>query len=257
VSARLLAEVDMKLRDVVRRIGTMKADQQGRDRAFGGINVLFAGDFWQLEPPDGGFLAAIPTEYIKRARQFHPAATVSHGQSLFWAREDGCVQGVTELTECVRCEDEWLLEVQAEFRNGCLSENNHKFLHNKPTTVPGSWVNGKATCGNETFQKLAGSETKSICSKECATCKQDRASRARVAKDSMDEQFRSEKFINAPAIFANNDIKYDVNKRRAREFASTVRQGITWSQAKDTPTHDALRERPDCSRQEAMVVEAR
>ena len=38
VSARLLAEIDVKLRDVVRRIGTLKAQQTGIDRAFGGIN---------------------------------------------------------------------------------------------------------------------------------------------------------------------------------------------------------------------------
>ena len=61
VSPQLLAEVDMKLRDVVRKVGSMKAQGTGIDRAFGGINIIFAGDFWQLEPPSGGFLGAVPS----------------------------------------------------------------------------------------------------------------------------------------------------------------------------------------------------
>ena len=56
VSARLLADVDLKLRDVIRRIGTEKLGDDDVDRPFGGLNVLCVGDFWQLDPPDGGSL---------------------------------------------------------------------------------------------------------------------------------------------------------------------------------------------------------
>ena len=82
VSPQLLAEIDMKLRDVVRKAGSMKGQDTGIDRPFGGLNVIFAGDFWQLDPPDGGFLGAIPVEFIKRARQYQASASVAHGQSL-------------------------------------------------------------------------------------------------------------------------------------------------------------------------------
>jgi hypothetical protein len=51
-----------------------------------------------------------------------------------------------------------------------------------------------------------------------------------------------EKFCGAPAIFANNDIKYDVNKRRAQVFATKTGHKITWVPAKDTPTVEALRD---------------
>ena len=34
---------------------------------FGGINVRFVGDLWQLDKPKGGFLATITVEYIRRA----------------------------------------------------------------------------------------------------------------------------------------------------------------------------------------------
>ena len=44
VSAKLLAEVDVKLRSVIRDIGTQKVSH-GRARPFGGLNVLCSGDF--------------------------------------------------------------------------------------------------------------------------------------------------------------------------------------------------------------------
>ena len=59
VSARLLAEMDVRLRSVVRDIGTQKV-HDGRYRVFGGLNVLCSGDFWQLDPPEGGFSGGYP-----------------------------------------------------------------------------------------------------------------------------------------------------------------------------------------------------
>ena len=131
VSAKLLADVDMKMRQVVRVIGTNKKDGACIDRPFGGLNVICCGDFWQLDPPDGGFLADIPTEWIQRGRQFKAAPTIAHGQSLLWSGGKDGIQGVTELVECERCDDAWLREVQEEFRNGSLSVNNHAFLHGR------------------------------------------------------------------------------------------------------------------------------
>ena len=52
------------------------------------------------------------------------------------------------------------------------------------------------------------------------------------------------KFVSAPAIFANNDVKYDTNKMRAQKFAAERCATITYAPAKDTPSQDALRERP-------------
>eukprot|EP00973_Karenia_brevis_P065045 9032792-Karenia_brevis.AAC.1 len=48
----------------------------------------------------------------------------------------------------------------------------------------------------------------------------------------------------APAIFANNDVKYDVNKSRAQKYARDHKLAVTFASAKDTPSHDALREKP-------------
>ena len=60
VSAKLLAEVDVKLGSVIREICPMKKNGKAQDRPFGGLNVLCSGDFWHLDPPDGGFLGSIP-----------------------------------------------------------------------------------------------------------------------------------------------------------------------------------------------------
>ena len=126
------------------------------DRPFGGLNVLCVGDFWQLDPPDGGFLADIPTQYLQRARRYQPAPTISHGQSLFWGGPLTGIQGVTELHECERTQDQWLQEVQEEFRKGAVSLDTYNFLHGRPTRVPGSWLNGDVCCGNDKCRALAG-----------------------------------------------------------------------------------------------------
>ena len=45
VSAKLLAEIDARLRSAVRETGTRKLYDDGSERPFGGLNVIFAGDF--------------------------------------------------------------------------------------------------------------------------------------------------------------------------------------------------------------------
>ena len=84
------------------------------------------------------------TEYIQKARKYSPAPTIAHGQSLLWGGPAEGLQGVTELVQCERCDDEWLQEVQKEMRQGSLSADNHAFLHGLPTSVPGSWIKGLA-----------------------------------------------------------------------------------------------------------------
>ena len=240
VSAKLLAEVDMKLRNMVSNLERLKTDSKGVSRAFGGINIVFAGDFWQIDPPGGGFLGAIPVEFIRRARQYDPKPDVAHGQSIFWHSGEGCVQGMTELTECVRTEDEWLYAVQQEMRHGRLSLDSWKFLHgHSDTSVPGSWVNGRCTCGH------ACEETWKLRRQECDTCQLERKSKHLVMNDATDKRHLQEKFLAAPAIFPNNDIKYEVNKRRAQIFAAETQQALTWSMAKDNAGSKVIAEKPN------------
>ena len=106
------------------------------------------------------------------------------------------------MTECVRTEDDWLLEVQQQMREGSLSENNWHFLHGRATTVPGSWIGETCTCGNASCIGLVGDPNLLI--HECSVCKADRQSRHRVMNATDDKQFMETlhtEFVNAPAIF--------------------------------------------------------
>lgn len=137
VSAKLLADVDMKLRDAVAQTAhSYKVDRKGLTRSFGGMNVFFCGDFCQLDPPDGVSLASVPRDLLWLNRKVPPAGDTLHGQQLFWGDEVGLsVRSVTELTEPIRCKDRWYNEFLEECRAMNLSKDNHAFLHGEETTV--------------------------------------------------------------------------------------------------------------------------
>ena len=64
VSARLLADIDYQLRNDYRANSEFAFTKKNVLRPFAGVNVLFSCDFWQLPPPEGGFLGDIPFEFI-------------------------------------------------------------------------------------------------------------------------------------------------------------------------------------------------
>ena len=142
VSGKLLAQVDMKLRHYARSVDPYAIDGNAATRPFGGLNVICSGDFWQLLPPDGGFLGDVPCEYIQASRKDVPNASIAHGQSLMWSGKDTGIQGVTELHQCERDKEEWLRSVQEEFRVGMFTDETHAFLHDKPTMQPGLFLKG-------------------------------------------------------------------------------------------------------------------
>ena len=77
----------------------------------------------------------------------------------------------------------------------------------------------------------------------------ERASKALLTLDADDSRFHSSTFISAPAVFPNNDIKYETNKLRARLFAHAKGKPITYAVAKDTCSSEALRAKPELSTQ--------
>ena len=216
VSANFLAEVDMHLRNIMSQVSATKRDARNIDRPFGGINILFVGDFHQLDPASGTPINAIPTGFLRSARRYAPSATEEHGQYIFGGSGPGCVQGMDELITCNRLEeqDEWLLQVQREFRENNLSMDSHAFLHGRPTSKPGSWTNGQTTCDNPkcSEQLAAIREDNGL---ECEKCKYEREKRKLVVTDKSDARLVQEVFRCAPAIFPNNDNKYHAGKKRS------------------------------------------
>ena len=85
VSAELLAALEHVVASVVRLRSTYKRRADGSDRIFGGINVLFFGDWWQLRPVGGCALFSNPclaaTASARRGMSFSgaPGETVSTG----------------------------------------------------------------------------------------------------------------------------------------------------------------------------------
>ena len=207
VPANLLAQLEQRLRHVKPQADAWKHAPDGQARPFGGINLLAIGDFKQLPPPQGGYLAGIPHNLWVGLHDFSkaPDAMVDAGQRLIW--ED--IEGAVELTERERCKDEWWNEVTDELRAGRLSDKNYKYLHGIP-------VEG------------------------CRLSPEERASRRRVITGPEDPRLRLPRFQNAPLIVANNDSKYQVNKDRARKYAKDTGARLRWARAKDVASSEAL-----------------
>ncbi|CAK9115108.1 unnamed protein product [Durusdinium trenchii] len=69
VSAELLARLELRCRELVRDLAPGKyAKERANARPFGGLNVILAGDLWQLPPPRGTFLGEVPWEWLTQGK---------------------------------------------------------------------------------------------------------------------------------------------------------------------------------------------
>ena len=87
VTAELLAACEKKASQMIQSTGTYKNDKDGNKRNWGGLNVIYVGDFCQLPPPTplGSPLDNIPDEFLRpvnitsKRRQ-----TTQSGLNLLW-----------------------------------------------------------------------------------------------------------------------------------------------------------------------------
>ena len=182
VSAELLAQLEQRCREIMRDLSLAKFRDDGVVEAFGGLNVILAGDLYQLPPPKGTFLGDVPWDWLTGKRRTKQS-TGLHGQTLLCGGPAVGTQGVTELVRCERTADTWLTEVQEQLRYGELSQDNHAFLHGHGTSVPGSWTKGAPACCRSLCGALVGKSPEEIRQRECGTCRKERASRHLVACD--------------------------------------------------------------------------
>ena len=63
---------------------------------------------------------------------------------------------------------------------------------------------------------------------------------------------RIKKVTKTPSVFANHDIKYEVNKLRAQTYAQQQKEGIISCPDKDTPSTEAFCVRPDYPAQKVL-----
>ena len=154
------------------------------------------------------------------------------------------------LSECEHTKDTWLQDLQEEFRYSQLSSNSHAFLHGLPTTVPGSWLRGEPNCGNAVCQSLVKrcATPSKILKEECATCRQERASRRLVATGADDPRFLGH-FVGAPSVFATNVRKCHTNKVRAEAFAGRAGRELHYVVAQDRTSAAVVREKPNLAQE--------
>ena len=147
--AELLAELEDHVskniggRTVHKKV--MKSGEVKRRLPFGGINVIFFGDFWQLNPT--GQIAVMQNPYGEAALSKAAAANILY---MFWRRSEQSLQAWTanearilHLKENQRSgADMWFSEILNACRLGQLSDEDYNFLHGFPTRACGSHLSG-------------------------------------------------------------------------------------------------------------------
>ena len=216
------------------------------------------GDFWQLHPVLGTFLASDFTDV--------PAGRAQKALSLFWEDGDDSIRSFWELKQLMRCNDIWYNAFLGECRRGSLPLEQYCYLHGLPTlTSPCA----RCSCNADVVQdSLLGAYRKSwkeaflhghlemeaiIQSSEmcCAYCQAERSRRHRVLTDlsALPASLRKEPFSAAPALYTFNVPRYFSTNLRAREFAKQGDVQLTWCYARDVPLHPGDRELADSALQ--------
>lgn len=250
VSSEMLAEIHHNLSKQMSDV--CKTSKYGNDkfvRMFGGVNVLLLGDFCQMGATHGHSLTSAPYHRLQASSQFVPQSLEAEGKDLLWHPQRDGIQGITDLSVCERLDrdQEWLLSVQNEFRQGALSVDSHAFLHGHPTSVPGSYLKDKCLCGSSICTNLLIQEVSAqeILEKECDICREERKWRCLVLQDADDPRCHSPTFINAPCIFPNRNMAFHANKTRGINSANLQEKCICWVHAIDKALHHAMITEPD------------
>ena len=246
VSPELLGILDLYLRRACSAHPFLCRQKNAGKRPVGGINMIFAGDFWQLTPVKSISLFAnpfknSPTPYTAQEQKF---------LNMFWNNDDvGSIQKTWLLTQALRSKDAWLNAVLESSRYGNQSWEMYCFNHGFPTRNPGMSMpsTDSPACGNEECKNLAeictqmwergrGVNWKQRQAMECALCSKERQRRICILKDSEESKARfvSEEFAAAPYVHPFRHPSYHATQLRALVFAKNAAKRFHWIVAHDS-----------------------
>ena len=213
----------------------------GRDRRpFGGLNVIFAGDLWQLPPVKGRAIFSDP---------FHGGLSAEEQNiaKIFW-KVEAPIQQLFLLTHGHRTKDPWLKSVLEADRDGEESWEMYCFTHGLPTRNPGSWLPdlGGPACGNAHCQSWATRWQEVRASGEnatwamrlhdaCPACTTERQRRNRIIttnRRNMD-LYTKDPFTDAPFVHPFRAPSYHAQHLRSVHFARARQQHLLWIVAHD------------------------
>ena len=224
-------------------------------RPFGGINIIFAGDLWQLPPVRAMALFANPFKNGNSAQE-------QKIFSMFWdcqnpSRTDG-IQHMFELTKSMRTPDPWLKAVLDADRYGTESWEMYCFTHGLPTRHHGRWLpepfagegarcercEGLASKWEQEFRRKRTWALRR--SDECEECRLERTRRCCIIRDD-DENTRRyalPPFANAPFVHPFRHPSCHAQQLRTINFAKTTKSRLLWVTA-----HDELQKKDGGRRQ--------
>jgi hypothetical protein len=227
------------------------AKHKGRRRPFGGINIVLAGDFWQLTPVKNHSIFANP--YVRGYSSEEQKIL-----KMLWRPDDvDSIQQTFLLTESMRSNDEWLNAVLNANRAGAESWEMYCFQHGLPTRNVGTWLPNKAEpgCGDKNCADLASKVWPELRSradgtrkavprrenwlrrqqKECKKCQDERKRRCCVRAQQGDGTKRhlEEPFTSAPYVHPFRHPSYHATQLRALDFAKAAGRRLHWVTAHD------------------------
>ena len=238
-----MSQGEINIRTNIRERGTWARRQLQNSadfqiRAWGGINLGMAGDFWQFTPVQD-------TAIFSNPFATYTLATTQDMLKSFWTREQDSIQTFLQLTEEIRCKDPWLSYFLKRARHGNMEHELYCFMHGLPTRHCGSWMpdTGLTACKQSSCADLTSVWTQELRSPdrrtwservadECDHCVQERARRCRLWNRHIEP---GTKFADAPLIHPWNEPKYDAAIVRAEYYARKLQKILLWCVAEDTP----------------------
>jgi hypothetical protein len=231
----MLEAVLLDALEAAAKLAAEQAKSPFRMHPFGGVIVVFTGDFNQL-PPAGGTTLDSPLRLMNYELRY--SQRVRSGLKILWDNDN---VKLYELSEQVRCRDEWWASIWADMRRGTLSRTDISFMKGEDTDVPGSFMalkpeNAKerVLCKQAACLALAGASPATIRTAECAQCKSHRDARHVVRRFTpSDERWRDPDFDNARFLSLHNDRVYGNGLARSLIEAARLGQRFVLSIAHD------------------------